>query len=237
LNTFSVQRPSSVAFIDSGESLAVGTRFWGDEALLGYLQIWDPLTGVMEGEIRQNAGRGGICSLEVSPDGLILAAGYCTYTYNISTWEAESDHAPISDLTGLDEPPFCGHGCEPDRNIIALSEDGRTIASGTYWDRVPVRDMFTRRLRLVLYTSPRDAPSWRGPAPVNGLAFSGDGSFLAIAAGSELQVFSLSDGSLLWQNQEPAEAVVSGIAISPDSRLLILVDSVGHIEFWGIPQR
>ena len=224
---------TSAAFTDDGAKIAVGTlRGFG-----GSLQLWDVASGTLEEQLIRDPPGGGICSLALSPSGALLVAGYCTYAYSIATWSVDDHYRQMPNITGLDEVQYCPHFCPEERNLLVFAPGAVMVASGTTMPTIPMFDALTGRLQLVITTARRGAEGeMYVPHPINGLAFSGDGSLLAIAAGNELQLRNTQDGAFLWHKENPWDVVWSAVAFTPDSRLMISVDSTGKVHFWGVPE-
>jgi len=69
------------------------------------------------------------------------------------------------------------------------------------------------------------------PSPLAGLAFSPDGTLLAVGTASGWQLWSVGDKKLLLENERATFAV----AFSPDARLFAWGDAEGVIHLWGVP--
>jgi WD40 repeat protein len=226
--------PDAVTFTSDSEKLIIGTR----RGLKGYLQLWDLETVTFEWEISRDTLGGGVCSLAISPDNKILAAGFCTYVFDISTWDTEKEYTYITRLAGLDEVGYCPHFCTDDRNIIAFNPVTGDIASGTNYDRIPIQDPRTGKLKMIISTVRRFDGFGFDAGPVNSLSFTKDGEILVIAAAHELQLRAAKEGRLLWNyGYIETHANIDAATITADSKLLISVNSDGQVGFWGIPER
>ena len=231
-----VDWPTSVVFTGDGKKLIVGTQ----RGIGGYLQLWDIETASFEKVISRDPSSGGVCSVAISPDGKILAAGHCSYVFDISTWNIDKGYIPLARLVGLDKIPYCNHFCIENRNIVLFNPSTGDIASGTNMFRIPIQNPQSGKL-LTIISTPRRAGignSYSVPEPVNGLAYTPDGSILAIATGNELQLRDAKDSNLLWYTENPLAdgSMMSAVTITPDSRLITSIDSDGNVEFWGIPE-
>lgn len=223
---------SAVSFIRDSKTLAIGTM----RGYEGSLQIIDLETGTTKYEISKNTSSGGICSVSVSPDGKILAIGYCTNVFDISTWDIDKNYEYIARLTGIDEVnTTCPHFCTDNRNIIAFNPVTGDIASGTNYGRIPLQDTHSGKLRTIISTVVRDGDVAYDASPINALAFTPDGEMLVIGTTPEIQIRSVKDGELLWSNNE-SQHYLTAMAISADARLMISVNSAGEVKFWGIPK-
>jgi hypothetical protein len=233
IKTFNqIELPTAVAFTKDGNKLIVGTR---SDKLTGSLQLWDIKTARIEREISHNSPSGAICSIEINYDAEILAAGYCTYVFDIRTWSIDN-FAPIARLAGLDEVPWCSHMCDDNRNIIAFNPSTGDIASGTNYERIPIQNSRSGKLIMTISTqNPETQPGYY-IRPVNALAFTQDGSILAISADNQLQLRDTKNGNLLWVYEEPNDAQIP-MVMNTDARLIITSASNGDIEFWGVPNK
>lgn len=223
---------SAVSFVRDSKTLAVGTM----RGYEGSLQIIDLETGTTKYEISKNTSSGGICNVGVSPDGKVLAIGYCTNVFDISTWNIDKNYEYIARLTGIDEVNTnCPHFCTDNRNIIAFNPLTGDIASGTNYDRIPLQDTHSGKLRTIISTVVREGDVAYDASPINALAFTPDGEMLVIGATPEIQIRSVKDGELLWSTTE-SPYYITAVAMNADARLMISVNSDGEVKFWGIPQ-
>jgi WD40 repeat protein len=112
------------------------------------------------------------------------------------------------------------------------------IASGTNYGRIPVQNPRSGKLSATISTAGGVSEFEYDTGPVNALAFTSDGAILVTAGSLEFQLRDAKDGRLLWYHgYDWNSSSLSTVTISPDSRLLISVDSDGNVEFWGIPDR
>ena len=220
-------RPESITFTKDSQKLVIGTQNGAE----GSLQLWNLKTASIEREISRNMP-GGVCSAAISPDGKILAAGYCTKTFNISTWEVDKDYTPLSQLTGLDRVGPCTDPCPHQRNIFAFNPVTGEIASGFDFPHISIHDPRTGKLNAIVTTNPV-GDTLNGGDSVSALAFTSDGAILVIAASQELQLIDAKDGKLLWHHEDPKP--ITAATISADSKLLTSVNSDGDWVFWGVP--
>jgi WD40 repeat protein len=229
-----IEWPTSVAFTHDNK-LIVGTK----RGYTGSLQLWNIETASLEKEISRDAPNGGICSVAISPDGEFLASGYCTYVFDVLTWDIQNGYKPLSRLVGLDEVPYCPHFCIEDRNLVAFNPANGDVASGTNESRIPIKNSHTGRLSTIVSTSSEvDEYNYISDvAPVNGLAFTSDGAILVIAAGRYLQLRNVMDGKLLWYHKNSQGVEMSMTTITADSKLIISIDSKGDVNFWGVPDK
>lgn len=231
IETFDVGNwTSAVSFVGDSKTLAIGTM----RGYEGSLRIIDLETGSIKYEISKNLTSGGICNVTVSPDEKILAIGYCTNVFDISTWDIDKNFEYIARLTGIDEVnTTCPHFCTDNRNIIAFNPITGDIASGTNYGRIPLQDIHSGKLRTIISTVVRDGDIAYDASPINALAFTPDGELLVIGTTPEIQIRSVIDSKLLWSHNE-APRYIAGMAMSADARLIISVNSDGEVKFWGV---
>jgi WD40 repeat protein len=222
-------RPEAVTFTKDSQKLIIGTQ----GGAKGSLQLWDLGTASLERAISADAP-GGVCSAAISPDGKILAAGDCTNTFNISTWEVDNGYTPLSQLARSDQAGACTNPCPQQRNIFAFDPATGEIASGIDFPRISIHDPHTGKLRTSVTTHPVGESS-NGSDSVSALAYTSDGAILVMVANQELQLIDAKDGKLLWHPEDPMR--ITAVAISTDSKLLITLNTAGDMIFWGAPAR
>jgi WD40 repeat protein len=227
--------PYSVEFADGDTKLLSGD-------FKGTIELWDLQEPGLPREISFDPWKVGVCDLAVSPDGLILGAGFCDY--NMMTWDIKNDYRPYKRVLGADHWECTSH-CPFPTNVISYSPDGTALVSGT--DRnygIHFREIETGRLlnvfhtvRQLMWTDPESGQQHEvfvAPSPVYGLAFTSDGSALAIAVGNEFQVRETSSGDLLFLQEYDGSTRVVGLAVSPNGYLVATADDSGEVLFWGV---
>lgn len=118
--------------------------------------------------------------------------------------------------------------------LVAVTQDGQVLEEGRVLMRWAAPALaFSPEGRLVVALSTGEVPGFgMHPTPVNSLAFSPDGQLLAVAAGTQLSLWT-SDGQLLEQR---ASGAVRSLAFLEDGRLalagreLIVWDPYGRAE-------
>jgi WD40 repeat protein len=144
------------------------------------------------------------------PDSRTIAFGSPKYTY-----------VPVYDIrTGKEVRRFAGHNGFV--SCMALSADGRILASGARDDTLRLWDAATgRQLHEV-----------KGTGPLQTLLFSPDGSALA-SAGHDIRFWEAGTGRLLRACEGGQEGYDGALAFSPDSRSLCGCEDQ-TICFWDV---
>lgn len=199
---------SALAFRPDGVLLASAGRY---EA-----KVWDAATGRLQLEIGY---RNAMHALAFSPDGSRLAIGSPPQFGDpggVDVWALE-DGRGIRDLRGL-----------PGRvEQLAYSADGRLVAALDHGWRVAAWDRATGRLVRAF-----EAP--RGQTPDNAaLAFSPDGSRLAVAAGREAVLWDLAAGRPGRRWELPPGWDKAMFYATPDRLLLTRFEAVDGSDFLG----
>ncbi len=204
------------------------------------IEIWDIVTNQRVAVLDDfPLWYGPICSLAISPSGKILAAGFCDYHNEI--WDLSAGYKSLGMVLGMYGPNDCLHFCDS-YNTIQFKPRSNILASGTNNPGIPLRDIFTSRLDGILSTNREvefEDPDtgevkimiW-GPDVLD-MAFSPDGTVLAIATWSEVQLRSTKTGELLSLLEFP-EFFPNEIAFSVDGYLLAAGSTDGTIIVYGI---
>ena len=195
---------TAAIFTPSGDQIA---SRGGD----GSVKIWDSNTGAPLRSFEVGKPSGGACSLAVSPDGRLLAAG--TVNHEIKLWS-------LAD--GIEQKSLAGHGGAVE--AVAFSPDGRILASGSadktikLWEVASGRELGT----LAGHTS------WIGC-----LAFSADGQTLASSGGDKtIRLWDVAHGrerQRLLGHTEPVWAV----AFAAKDAVLASSDGAARIKLWN----
>jgi WD40 repeat protein len=208
-----VETARCVAFARAGNLLAVGES--GDRRRRGVVTLWD-----WEGRRRLNTlpgHSGGINALAFAPDGSRLVSGDSAGI--VKVWEV---------TTGQERASL--RACEPGAGLtaIVISPDGALFVTAGFLDR-------SVRLWDAASGEPRgELP--RTDSSVTGLAFSPDGTILAMARG---------DGTAaLWGLAPPREQGsvraqgrgLQAVAFSSDGRLLATGGMDGAVRLWDVAQ-
>ena len=177
----------------------------------GTIKIWDGTTGNLLRTFEVGKPAGGSCSLAVSPDGRLIAAG--TVHRELKIWS-------LADGTEL--KTLAGHAGAVE--AVAFSADGRMVASGSadktikLWDAESGRELAT----LAGHTS------WIGC-----VAFSPDGQTLASSGGDKtIRLWDVAGGrerQRLLGHTEPVWAV----AFAAKNDVLASSDGAAVIKLWN----
>ena len=183
---------------------------------------------------------GAICSLAISSDGILLAAGFCDY--HMMVWDLKNEYKSLGNVIG--QYAFeCYSHCPLPTNSIAFMPNSTILASGTDNAGIPLIDIYTGRLSLQMDTG--RLAEWIDPTTGNiiravsapdvaDIAFSPDGTLLAIAAGHEIQLRSTETNELLTFFETPEETYVTAISFSPDGLLIAAGSNYGNIYIIGV---
>jgi WD40 repeat protein len=163
-----------------------------------------------------------VWAVAFSPDGRTLATvalgtvgdGGRTYLWDVATGRRRT--ATLSD-------PSTGGAAAS----VAFSPDGTTVAVVDGSDGADLWDVTTHRLIAVL-TKAYDSADVVAFNP-DAVAFSPDGRILAVGtANRRVGVWDVATGRLIATLTAPDGGAVSGVAFSPDSRMLAFVDGSHH---------
>ncbi|KAJ5948106.1 hypothetical protein N7466_001121 [Penicillium verhagenii] len=198
---------SLLKFSPSGRQLATACEYY-DHSIL----VWDTATGILEqtlkGEDRLRAD-----SVAISPNGRLLASGH-NY-WKIRLWDIAS---------GIIRQTIKGYSTGHVFSL-AFSPDSRLLASGS--EKILLWDISVD-VRYHSLQSYRPGPRW--------MAFSADGRYLAtLSEDSETKLWETKTGCLLHTLKSGRPGVVSSVAFSPNSQLLVVnMGEEGGIRVWEI---
>ncbi len=227
--------PLSVVFTEDGSKLALGSSE-------GVIELWSIYLPYPILEIANEPWKLGVCDLAVSPDGSLLAAGFCDY--NMLTWDIHQNYVEYKRVVGTDHWECFSH-CPGPTHDITFHPDGDALISGT--DRnfnLPLIDIDSGRL-VHAYDTNR-VESWVDPdsgeerivgiesGSVNALAFNSDGSILAISTSYELQVLDTSSGKISFLKLYEAGDYDVELSLSPNGYLLATSHDKNVIQLWGV---
>ena len=200
-------RAFSAAFSPDGKRLAV----IGDN---GTVVVWDPATGKELLRLPGSTTPGELVSgnrVVYSPDGRLLAA--CDNNA-VKLYDAASGTL-VRELSGDQSEVLA----------VAISRDGRRIASGSLDGKVRIWDTASGSMLHLLEAH----TDW-----IESLDFSPDGKWLASGSNDyTLKVWDVLTGDLL-RNYAGSTAVIDSISFSPDGTRLAFTD--GYIHVWRLDQ-
>ncbi|MFF1763298.1 hypothetical protein [Streptomyces sp. NPDC058249] len=237
-----------VAFSPDGRLLAFASNTWTRN-----IQLWDVQNRVLLGKPwRCQTGR--VQSLAFSPDSRQLAVG------------GEELGASVWDITGDQPVETARLKQSEDTRSVVFSSDGRLLALGGVkgvtlwkrdgWERIPVSEERTTsvsfsadgRLLASLHESGvslRSAETleevWRVQLPSEGgldLAFSVDGSLLAVGHWASLIVLDVASGRVVSRLIERG-TYTTGVAFHPSpTSMLVTGDGEGRLRLWkGVTEK
>ena len=197
--------PPVFTFSPNGKMLASG----GTDAT-STVQLWDTDTGKLLTTLTGHTS--GIAALTFSPDGstLVSASGDGTVLF----WNTETNKPlPIH----ISDHTYTQRG-------MAIIEDSNTLASVAYDGITTFWDLKTQRKTNL-------QSKWHSDVLYD-LAFSPDGTRLAIANQQLIHLTDVRTGRVLARLTEPEDSNVSAMAVSPEGKTVAL-GGPGRIRLWN----
>jgi WD40 repeat protein len=194
----------SIAFSVDGRSLVTSDD----------LQVWDVATGAKTRKLGPDC-----YSIAFSPDGATLA---CGWGKAIKLFDFASGNELLTTAGhAVGTERIDGFPPSPQVTSVAMSPDGRTMASGSFDSTVRLWDVQTGT----------ELHAFKHPHLVYSTAFSPDGRLLAVAATS-IYLWDTSTRAAVrnWSGHD--EYVIRAVAFSPDGRRLVSAGSEGQVKLW-----
>ncbi len=199
---------SHLAFSPDGTALAASSE-------AGRFVLWDVATRGYRGELQTGPNR--LWGLAFSPDGQALALADSSSIALLDAATLKPLHEPLAD-------PVFGGGLG-----LAFSPDGKQLAAIVFTDEIEV---------VVWDLATREAiRQFRPSGAVGTMAFSPDGTLLALGTGSVAELWDVEMGHRLGDLPGGEEGGAEDIAFSPDGRLIATAHYDGTIRLWEVERR
>ncbi|MEU9160543.1 AAA family ATPase [Streptomyces sp. NPDC048424] len=238
---------SDVAFSPDGRLLAFGTRRWTRN-----VQLWDVQRRALVGQ-PWACLTGAVRALAFSPDSRHLAVG--SADLDVSIWDVTGEHQV--ETARLEFTGSVTKMCfSPDGLLLAASgTSGVTVWRTTDWHRTSLSTGSSRGVafsadgRRLAVLSDVGVELWSGDTlefigPAGGgsgfrasLAFSADGSVLAVGSLNSLEVIDLVSGRTVTHRTAGGAYTTSLVFHPSDSSLLASGNATGQVRLWQTPAR
>lgn len=194
----------NLAFSPDGKLLAVGTAD-------GNVQLWNVESGQSQLDLAGHSE--GVTGIAFGAGGYLLAVG--TGSGDVRLWDATTGDGSgfMQKHTGAVES-------------LAFQKEGFLVASGALEGGVQLWDIASRAEQAVLLDD-------SNPIPVASIAFNADGTLLAVAGGSSIQVWDIAAESI-QATLETEVSDISSISFSPDGAWLAYGGSNSSVWVWDL---
>lgn len=196
----------SLAYSEKARLIAVGRR--------GEVELLDPITRAL---VRKLGGfKGDVSALAFSPDGLLVyaAGGEPGIAGDVHSWRI-ADGAKVREFLGHTDACY----------TLAISADGRSLATGGYDQRIKLWDAATGA----------ELKTLRGHnGAIYGLSFRPDGRVLASASADRtIKLWSVPSGDRLDTFSQPTKEQMV-VAFSPDGKRVLAGGADNRIRSWTV---
>lgn len=209
-------RVRSLAFTPDGKLLVSGAGQFLDDKWCGEVKVWE----VQSSKLRQSwsaEANNDVNSVALFPDGKLLASGGLK---GVSIWNPQTGrlmHSLSTDGTAA--------------LVVAVSPDGRTLASGSFDTLVRLWDTRSWKVKQVLKNHPSE---------VRAIAFSGDGKMLATYTGGRREAYVWDVETAKLKRTITNEYDVDALGLASDGKMLACAgnergaNNKSRIDLWNL---
>ena len=212
---------SDLAFSPDGRRLATAH---GNDTDAAEVKVWDPQTARLIATWPPSNEADGVYRLAFSPDSRTIAGSVGPTTrlpreWEIVLWDVDGRRAPRT-LPGQ-ATRITAMAFSPDGKTLVTGDDGRVVS---FWDLASGHAAVHRL----------DG----GPGPIASIAFDAGGSTLAVAAGTDLDLWEWPARRLRVRLQPEAAFAIRSVAFAPDGRSLAVAgrgqDRQGRVWLYDV---